>query len=197
MTTISPTTRRRFLAITGASVLLAGCAQPGQRLVETHYGLNLALKPLNLPNGAVIAVERVRTNGIFAARQLVERVSSSPVSFIETRGKLWHSAPGDMLQDALVRAWNTASGRKIASTSSRGKALRLELTLSELSFASDGSGIAAFHAELTGANRRVLLDRDYRATGPANGATADAAVLSMEKALGTALDQLAADIAQA
>ena len=66
-----------------ATGLLAGCAAPTQRLIETHYGLSPKLEAVDL-SGRVMVVGRVNASGIFAGRPLIRRRGTAPLNYEET-----------------------------------------------------------------------------------------------------------------
>ncbi|MGC6485818.1 MAG: ABC-type transport auxiliary lipoprotein family protein [Candidatus Puniceispirillales bacterium] len=190
----SPFPRRRFLLAAAATGLLGGCAAPAQRLVETHYGLAPKLQPLDL-GGRIMVVSRVNASGIFAGRPLIKRRGTAPINYEETRGKLWHSAPADLIQDSLVRAWNSASAKPVATAGNvTARGLRLDLSLNEFCYTETMAGRISLHARLIDDSRSALLDSHYEAEVSAQGSSLDDAVLAMEKALAEAADGLGRDI---
>ena len=193
--------RRNFIikaaaATAFASPLLAACAGPAQRLVEHHYGMTLTLAPLELEDG-VLTVDRVSGQGIFAGRPIVEMTNTSPAQYIETRGKLWHSSPADLLRDAAIKGWNNASGKQVAQSTTTGRAaLKLNLELIGIGFDQNGAGFISLRASLVNDQRETLINAHYDASGPAADGL-NASVTSIEAAAAKALNALGKDIAAA
>ena len=186
--------RRNFILTAMATGLLAGCAAPTQRIIETHYGLSPALAAVDL-GGRVMVIGRVNASGIFAGRPLIRRRGTAPLNYEETRGKLWHSSPADLLQDSLVRGWNAASTEQVATAGNvSANGLKLDLSVTELCYTETMAGRIGFHARLIDAGRKTLLDRHYEAESAANGGSLDDAVIAIELALAHAANQLGRDI---
>lgn len=186
--------RRHFILAVASAGLLAGCAGPTQRLIETHYGLSPKLDALGLGDNIVV-VSRVNASGIFAGRPLIKRRGTSPLNYEETRGKLWHSSPADLLQDSLVRGWNAGSSQPVATAggiSARG--LKLDLSVTELCYTSNMAGRVGFHAKLTDDDRNILVDQYYEAEVAAVGSSLDDAVVAIEKAFAAAANALGRDM---
>ena len=180
-----------------ASPLLVACAGPAQRIVEHHYGMSLDLAALNLPDGTMVTLDRVSGQGIFAGRPIVEMINDAPAQYVETRSKLWHSSPADLLRDAAIKGWNASSGRMVAAASSTGRPdLKLDLDLIGIGFDMSGAGFVNLRATLTTSGRDVLINGHYDASGPAAG-DLNGAVLSIENAVENALNALGADITAA
>ena len=187
-------TRRHFLMAATSTGLLAGCAGPAQRLVETHYGLSPKLNALDL-GGKVIVVSRFNASGIFAGRPVIKRRGTSPLNYEETRGKLWHSSPADLLQNSLVRGWNKASAEPVATAGSvTARGLRLDISVTELCYTETMAGRVSFHARLVDDQRNVLLERHYEAESNASGSSLDDAVVAIEAAFSDAANSLGRDI---
>ena len=197
--------RRDFMKNAGAASLmtasmglgavgLAACATPAQRIIEEHFGLNLKLDPLPLADNAQIAVDRVSVNGIFAGRPIIEQVGTAPVKYQETRSKLWHASPADLLRDGIIAGWNNASDRTIAlSATNKRPALKLELDPLTIGYDASGAGFATMRARVITDTRVVLLDRAFGATGPA-ASDLNASVMSIETALTIAINDITAAI---
>ena len=186
--------RRNFVLTAMATGLLAGCAAPTQRLIETHYGLSPKLEAVDL-GGRVMVVGRVNASGIFAGRPLIKRRGTAPLNYEETRSKLWHSSPADLLQDSLVRGWNTASTGHVATAGNvSANGLKLDLSVTEFCYTETMAGRIGFHARLSDAGRKTLLDRHYEAEIAANGTSLDDAVIAIERALADAANRLGRDI---
>lgn len=186
--------RRNFIFTAMATGLLAGCAAPTQRLIETHYGLSPKLEAVDL-SGRVMVVGRVNASGIFAGRPLIRRRGTAPLNYEETRGKLWHSSPADLLQDSLVRGWNAASTQHVATAGNvSANGLKLDLSVTEFCYTETMAGRIGFHARLIDAGRKTLLDRHYEAEIAAAGSSLDDAVLAIELALTDAANRLGHDI---
>ncbi|MCE2518109.1 MAG: hypothetical protein J4F41_09885 [Alphaproteobacteria bacterium] len=204
MTPVPPiaNNRRNFIikaaaATVMASPLLVACAGPAQRIVEHHYGMSLELAALPLPEGKVVTLDRVTGQGIFAGRPIVEMINDAPAQYVETRSKLWHSSPADLLRDAAIKGWNASSGRMVAASASTSRAeLKLDLDLIGIGFDMNGAGFINLRATLSTSDRKVLINGHYDATGPSAG-DLNSSVLSIEKAAENALNALAADIAAA
>lgn len=191
--------RRQFFgfAASGVAMLaLTACASPQARITEYHYGLTPNLNALSLPTGQ-IKIERISANGIFAGRPIIEQVSSTPERYVETRSKLWHSSPSDLIRDALIKGWNNASERQVITSSlSAAAQYRLDIDVMTIGYGSSGQGFVKLRAVLTDANRQVLIDTHYDATGP-SAADLDGSVLSIETAISEAFNALGADISAA
>ena len=193
--------RRNFIikaaaATAFASPLLVACAGPSQRLIEHHYGLSLTLAPLDL-NNKMLTIDRVSGQGIFASRPIVEMTNTSPAQYVETRGKLWHSSPADLLRDAAIKGWNAASGTQVAQSTTTGRAaLKLNLELIGIGFDQNGAGFISLRASLVDDKRETLINAHYDATGPA-ASDLNASVRSIETAAAKALNALGKDIAAA
>ena len=186
--------RRNFILTTMATGLLAGCAAPTQRLIETHYGLSPKLAAVDLGDRLMV-VGRVNASGIFAGRPLIRRRGTAPLNYEETRGKLWHSSPADLLQDSLVRGWNAASAQHVATAGNvAANGLKLDLSVTEFCYTETMAGRISFHARLIDAGRKTLLDRHYEAEIAAAGASLEDAVIAIELALADAADRLGRDI---
>ena len=191
--------RRQFFGFMAGGVALAGltaCAGPQARVTEYHYGLATKLNALSLPKG-LIKIERISANGIFAGRPIIEQVSTTPERYVETRSKLWHSSPSDLIRDALIKGWNNASDRKVITSSLSAAAdYRLDIDVMGIGYGASGKGFVKLRAVLTDDKRQVLIDSHYDASGP-SGANLDASVQSIEAALSEALNALGADITAA
>ena len=191
--------RRQFLtfAAGGVSLLaLTACAAPQARITEQHYGLAPDLNPLSIANGQIM-IDRISANGIFAGRPIIEQVSTSPERYEETRSKLWHSSPSDLIRDAIIKGWNEASDRPVVTSSLTSNAeYRLDIDLIKIGFGPSGKGFVNLRAVLTDTKRQVLVDGHYEAMGP-SAPSLDDQVVSIEKALSEALNALAADITTA
>lgn len=195
--------RRQFLGLTkgflmgGASlVALTACAGPQERIIEYHYGLTPQLQPLSLASGQ-ISIDRMTTNGIFAGRPIIERISTSPDRYVETRSKLWHSSPSDMVRDTIIKGWNQASDRQVVTSSlTRDAEYRLDIDIISIGYGNSGQGFVELRVVLTDAKRNILLEQHYDAAGP-SAVGIDASVVSIETALGQAVNALGADITAA
>jgi len=191
--------RRQFFGFAAsgvALVALTACAGPQARVTEYHYGLNPQLNALSLPKGQ-IKIERISANGIFAGRPIIEQVSTTPERYVETRSKLWHSSPSDLIRDALIKGWNKASDRKVITSSLSATAeYRLDIDVMGIGYGASGKGFVKLRAVLTDAKRQVLIDSHYDASGP-SATDLDGSVQSIETALSEAFNALGADISAA
>ena len=201
-------TRRQFIksassasmmtaALGLGGVALTACAGPAQRITEEHYGLNPSLNALTLPSGAKIGIDRVNVNGIFAGRPIIREVSTSPVKFEETRSKLWHASPADLIRDAAISGWNNAAGETVAlSSSTERPQFKLEMDLLKIGYDNDGAGFIAMRARFITDRRKVLLDQQFEAKGKA-AASLSGTVLSIETALQDVLNQIGSALSKA
>ena len=191
--------RRQFFGFMTSGFALAAltaCASPQARVTESHYGLTPQLNALSLPKGK-IKIERISANGIFAGRPIIEQVSTTPERYVETRSKLWHSSPSDLIRDALIKGWNKASDRKVITSSlSVAAEYRLDIDMMGIGYGASGKGFIKLRAVLTDAKRQVLIDSHYDASGP-SATNLDGSVQSIEAALSEAFNALGADISAA
>ncbi len=193
--------RRNFIKTAGATGLvmagvmgLAACAGPARRIKEEHFGLNLTLNALQLANGQQIGVDRVNVNGIFAGRPIIEQVGTAPIKYQETRSKLWHASPADLVRDGIITGWNNAAGRTIAlSSSTKRPALKLELDLLTIGYDAAGAGFVTMRARVITDKRDVVIDREFAAAGP-SASNLNRSVMSIEAALTDAINDIAAAI---
>ena len=193
-----PNRRQFFNFATGGLALaaLTACANPQARVTESHYGLTPQLQGLTLSSGQ-IKIERISANGIFAGRPIIEQVSTQPERYVETRSKLWHSSPSDLIRDALIKGWNDASNRQVITSSLSAPAeYRLDIDLMGIGYGASGQGFVKLRAVLTDSKRQVLIDSHYDATGP-SALDLDGAVVSIETALSEAFNALGVDISAA
>ena len=190
--------RRQFIKTAGSASMmtaamglgLAACAGPAQRIVEEHYGLNPTLTALNLPQGVKLGVDRVNVNGIFAGRPVIKEVSTSPLKYEETRSKLWHASPADLIRDAAISGWNNAAGETVAlSTATERPKLKLEMDLLTIGYDQSGAGFIAMRARLITDKRKVLIDSRFEAKG-ASASSLGGTILSIENALEAVLNDI-------
>ena len=173
---------------------LTACATPAQRVTEDHFGLNPSLNGITLPDGMKIGIDRVNVNGIFAGRPIIEQVSTSPVKYQETRSKLWHASPADLIRDAVIAGWNNAAGRTVAvSTQTERPDLKLEMDLLTIGHDAAGAGFVTMRARVITNQRKVILDQSFAATGPASSEL-NGSVLSIESALAIVINDIATAI---
>jgi uncharacterized lipoprotein YmbA len=197
MTIITTPITIRTAILTVMMLLIFACAAPPQRIAEHHYGLTLDLSPLDLSGEQTITLDRVHGQGIFASRPLIKKIGQSPAQYIETRSKLWHSAPADLLQDAVLKGWNDASGRVVATSSTLERPqLKLDLHLTAIGFDQRGAGFITIRAVLSTDKRKALINRHYQAVGPA-ASNLNQSVLSIETAAVEVFNALGMDIATA
>ena len=186
--------RRQFLSVATGGLALAAltaCANPQARVTESHYGLTPQLEGMTLSSGQ-IKIERISANGIFAGRPIIE-----PERYVETRSKLWHSSPSDLIRDALIKGWNNASNRQVITSSLSAPAeYRLDIDLMGIGYGASGQGFVKLRAVLTDSKRQVLIDNHYDAAGP-SAIDLDGSVVSIETALSEAFNALGADISAA
>ena len=174
----------------GAAALTA-CAAPTQRITEEHFGLNPALDGITLPADMKIGIDRVNVNGIFAGRPIIEQVATSPIKYQETRSKLWHASPADLIRDAVIKGWNDAAGRTIAvSTQTERPPLKLEMDLLTIGHDASGAGFVSMRARVITDRRQVILDQSFDGRGAAASGL-NGAILSIESALADVINDMA------
>lgn len=197
--------RRQFIKTAGSAgmmtaalglgtIALTACAGPAQRIVEEHYGLNPTLNALGLPDGMKLGIDRVNVNGIFAGRPVIREINTSPLQYEETRSKLWHASPADLIRDAAISGWNKAAGQSVVlSDSTERPALELEMDLLAIGYDTTGAGFVTMRARLITDRRKMLMDRRFEAKGNA-ASSLSASILSIESALEDVLNEIGAMI---
>lgn len=197
--------RRHILAkVAGAitsiflgALVLTACASPQSRIVETHYGLNPSLDALTIKEGQKIVIDRINAAGIFAGRQIVEQIKTSPEQYVETRSKLWHSSPGELLRDAMIKGWNQSTGYKVISTATTGDAdYRLDIDIARIGYGASGKGFVSIRAIMKDKSRNIIVDDYFEASGP-SAVSLDDKVKSIETAMAAAVNALGQEISTA
>ncbi len=188
---------RRLLVLLLALGVSACTASPVPR--DTFYRLETAVPARRFaqpPLPGVMEVDRVATEGVLAERAIAYQ--SGPGALQRYAYEFWADPPGEMVQDALARAFRSANAagtvvtpdlRVVPAWIVRARLLRFEQEPAA------GRVAVTLRVAVLGADdSRLVLQRDYAAEAPTAGAGAGAAAVAMGRALSDVLARMVADL---
>ena len=182
-----------------ALISLGACSQAPARNADTYYDIRPQIADIAFGSDKVLKIQSVSVKGLQSGRSLVIESGTNPVQYQEVRGHLWHVAPSDLIETALVNALTKASQDLKIGTSDTidNEELRLKIVVSQFHIAPDTSAHIAFDAMLKDKRGKIITSTRYQMNEPILGTGYEAAVSALENGLSDAFSALAKDMAAA
>jgi cholesterol transport system auxiliary component len=197
------TTTRPILAVLLAAALGA-CAITEVPPSDHFYRLDVPEPTARFdraPLSGVLEVARFGADGLVGDRAVAYVVADQPHEIFDYNYHFWNQAPGEMVQDQLIRFLRSANvADRVLSPDLRIPAdyvVEGRIRRFEQSFADGVAMVVELELGLVRiADQRLLLLKSYRATQPAAGDSVAEAATAADMALAAIFTEFAADLAR-